>query len=62
MQTLAGKLSESVSTGAWVDIGVVLALELEIWHEINHPVPARPWMIMKQMTLSHTQLTTPQER
>lgn len=58
-------LYESVSAHAWVDIvdiGVVLALELEIWHKINQPVPACPWMAMKQMALSHTQVTTPQER
>lgn len=62
MQALAGKLYESVSARAWVAIGVVLAQELEIWHEINQPVPAHPWMVMKQMARSHTQVTTPQER
>lgn len=62
MLVLAGKLYESVSVRAWVHLYVVLALELEIWHEINQPVPARLWMVMKQVALSHTQVTTPQER
>lgn len=65
MLVLAGKLYESVSIGAWVHLDVVLALE--IWHEINQPVPAHISMVMKQVALSHTRtvvfyLTKPQQK